>query len=346
MKIRVISDLHYYLNLTYSPTEFTDIMSKIEPADVTLIAGDLSCDTEEALNFLQKYFPNEKVVFVGGNHDLCVYKHNNSTTVQEVIANYKATFNSKTFDGKYIFLENDYCCLGNNTFVIGCTGWTNFEYGHKTKSQYIREVNQEKARREREKFIDTDKIFGKEYGSGLQRVIYCGVLPDDPASYYDELQMGDKASYRGRRMKEAVRCMNDYNYGKIRRQDGSIDILRPLDTYNMHQESLKYIKKAYNEIIKQKPDATIILMTHHPFTTKCVAGRFKDDTLTSAFVSPHDRWLKQFPQIKYVICGHVHSRHFCKIAGDKQLICNSMGYLYYREHLQDIPFNPNYMIEV
>lgn len=345
MKVRVISDPHYYLNLTYSPTEFTDILSKIKPADVTLIAGDMACDTEEALTFLQKYFPNEWVIFVAGNHDLCVYKPENSTTVQEVIANYRATFNSTTFDGKWIYLENDYCHLGGNIFVIGCTGWTNFEYGHKTRSQYIQEINREKARREREKFIDTDKIFGPEFGSGKQRVIYCGEIPDDPGAYYDEIDMGNRASYRGRRMKEAVRCMNDYRYGKIQRDDGSVDILRPSDTYNMHQESLAYIRKAYKEIVEKCPDAIIILMTHHPFTTKCVGRRYKDDPLTSAFVSDHNRWLKQFGNIKYIVSGHVHSRFFTTL-GDKQVITNPCGYCYYYEHIQDVKFDPNYIVEV
>lgn len=345
MKIRVISDLHYYLNLESSPTEFINIMSNIEPADVTLIAGDLSCDTEEALTFLQKYFPNERVIFVAGNHDLCVYKAGNSTTVQEVVGNYKSVFNLQAFGGKWLYLENDYCQLDDNIFVIGCTGWTNFEYGHETRSEYIQAINREKARREREKFIDTNKIFGKEYGSGIQPVIYCRELPADPGSYYDELQMGNKESYRGRRMKDAVRSMNDYHYGKIRREDGYIDILRPSDTYRMHQESLYYIKKAYNEIVEKCPDATIILMTHHPFTTKCVGRRYKNDYLTSAFVSDHDRWLKKFTNIKYLVCGHVHQRYFKKF-GNKQVICNPCGYCYYYENVQDIKFNPNYMIEI
>ena len=53
MKVRFISDLHYYLNLDSEPTEFEHIMSQMEPADVTLIAGDLNCDTVEAMSFLQ-----------------------------------------------------------------------------------------------------------------------------------------------------------------------------------------------------------------------------------------------------------------------------------------------------
>lgn len=339
MKIRFISDIHYYLNLQTEPTELEHILDQMETADVTLIAGDGSAEIEEMSMLLDKYFHDERVVFVNGNHALY---HRPTEPIQDITEAYK-----KRFFGKWHFLENDYIQLSDKVFCIGCCGWTNFEYGHKTKSQYVKEIEREKAYREKHKFVDTGKIFGHgtEFDRGIQEAIWPNNLPEDPAAYYDELQMGDKSSYRGRRMKDAVRHMNDYNYGKIRRTDRSIDILRPSDTYNMHQESLKYIEKAYKEIVEKVPDAIIILMTHHPFSTKCVASRFKEDLLTAAFVSPHDRWLKKFPQIKYVHCGHVHSRFFGKI-GDKQLICNSMGYLYYGEHKFEKPFNINYMLEV
>ena len=113
----------------------------------------------------------------------------------------------------------------------------------------------------------------------------------------------------------------------------------------MHQESLNYIRKAYEEITGKFSDATIILMTHHPFSTKCVRGRFKDDPLTAAFVSPHDRWLKKLPNIKYVVAGHVHSRHFANL-GETKVISNPCGYCYYYEHIQDVPFDINKFIEV
>ncbi len=340
MRIRFISDLHYYLNLEQEGAYFEVIMAKMEPADITLIAGDASSKIEEMSMLLDKYFHNERVVFVNGNHQLY---HIPTEPIQDITAAYQ-----KRFFGKWKFLENDYVQLSEKLFCIGCCGWTNFEYGHITKSEYVKEIEQEKRYREKHQFVDTGKLFGKgtEFDRGVQPVIHCGPeLPEDPAAYYDELQMGNKESYRGRRMKDAIRNMNDYNYGRIRREDGTVDHLRPLDTYNMHQESLKYIKKAYNEIVEKCPDATIILMTHHPFSTKCVSKRFKDDTLTSAFVSPHDRWLKKFPRIKYLHCGHVHSRHFDKV-GDKQLICNSLGYLYYYEDRVDIPFDINYIVEI
>lgn len=332
MKVRFISDLHYYLNLDSEPTAFEHIMSLMEPADVTLIAGDGSAEIEEMSMLLDKYFHNERVVFVNGNHSLY---HRPTEAIQDITESYR-----KRFFGKWRLLENDFVELANKVFCIGCTGWTNFEYGHKTKSEYVKEIEREKRYREKHQFVEDLFEKGK-----FVPCFYGNNLPDDPAAEYDELQMGDKSSYRGRRMKDAVRHMNDYNYGKIRRSDGSIDILRPFDTYNMHQESLQYIKEAYKEITSKVPDATIILMTHHPFSTKCVTGRFKDDPLTAAFVSPHDRWLKKFPQIKYIHCGHVHSRHFINI-GDKKVICNPLGYLYYYEDKQDIPFNINYILEI
>lgn len=332
MKIRFISDLHYYLNLQSAPTETIDIFSKIQPADFTLIAGDASAEIEEMSMLLDKYFHNEHVIFVNGNHQLY---HRPAEPIQDITKAYQ-----KRFFGKWKFLENDYVQLSDKLFCIGCCGWTNFEYGHKTKSQYIKEIEKERLYRETHKEIDSLLDDNKKVP-----VYYMGILPDDPAKEYDELDMGNKESYRGRRMKDAVRYMNDYNYGKIRRDNGSIDILRPLDTYNFHQESLKYIEKAYKEIIEKVPDAIIILMTHHPFTKKCVSSRYKSDVLTSAFVSDHDRWLKKFPNIKYIHCGHVHQRFFSKL-GDKQIICNPCGYLFNYEHIQDIPFNINYILNI
>ena len=212
----------------------------------------------------------------------------------------------------------------------------------------MREIEREKRYREKHQCVDTGKLFGKgtEFDRGIQPVIHCGPeLPEDPAAYYDELQMGNKESYRGRRMRDAARNMNDYNYGNIQRDDGTIDILRPLDTYNMHQESLKQIKRCYDEILYADPNAKIILMTHHPFTSKCVHPRFEDDLLTPAFVSNHDRWLKNFPHIRYIHCGHVHNRYFCEV-GNKHIICNPLGYIFHYEHIVDGPFNINYMLEI
>lgn len=333
MKIRFISDIHYYLNSEYSVSELLNIFASKKPADVTLIAGDASSDIAEMYDLLNTYFKNEKIIFINGNH--CVYHRPAITPIQDINKSYQEMFN-----GQWKFLENNYTWLNENIAVIGCIGWTDFLYGHQTKSQYVKEINAEKIYREKHK--DTEDLF--DFNKRVP-IIYSDNLPEDPVKEYDELQMGNKESYRGRRMKDAIRHMNDYNYGKIRRDNGEIDILRPLDTYNMHRESIKAIKRCYNEIIAKNPNAIIILMTHHPFTKKCENSRFKGDSLNAAFMSNHDNWLKQFKNIKYYHCGHVHNRFFDKI-GHIDLICNPMGYLYNYENIQDKPFDINYMVNI
>lgn len=331
MKIRFISDIHAGLNMTYSPTEFVDIMKSKESADVTLIAGDMDADIEEAKIFLDQYFKDEKVVFVGGNH--IVYNTRNKP-LSILLNEYKKTFNSQ-----WKFLENDYIWLNKDIAVIGCIGWTDFLFGHQTKSQYIKQIEKEKAYREKHK--ETNSLLGD--GKKVP-IYYMGILPDNPAQEYDELDMGNKDSYRGRRMKDAVRNMNDYNCGKVIR-NGEIDYLRPMDTYEMHKKSLKAIKKCYKEIVAKNPNATVILITHHPFSKKCESAKYKNDPLNAAFISDHDNWLKGFKNIKYHHCGHVHSRCFKK-AGDINIICNPMGYLAYYENIQDKPFDINYILEI
>ena len=334
MRIRFISDLHCYLNMDTAPTEFIDIMKKKEPADVTLIAGDASACLEEMQALLNNYFPDEKVIFVNGNH--CVY-FRPGKPMEDLIQEYKDTFN-----GLWKFLENDYIWLNDNIAVIGCTGWTDFMCGHQTKAEYIKDINKEKEFRKNFKpdFIETDSDFDRLNSPAY----WTPELPEDPAADYDERLMGNKKRYRDFQMRNAWRGMNDYNYGYVKYRK-SMRKMVPKDTYKWHKKSMKEIKRCYNEIVAKNPNATIILMTHHPFVKQCIANKYKDSALNSSFVSDHNKWLRQFPNIKYLHCGHVHQRFFKKI-GNKELICNPMGYLWYYENIQDIPFNINYIKEL
>ena len=146
----------------------------------------------------------------------------------------------------------------------------------------------------------------------------------------------------------ARRCMNDFHYGRmpeINPITKEYRYMTPDDCEKFHKESKKYIKFAYNKIIEKNPNATIILMTHHPFTKKCESARYHGEPLNAAFISDEDKWLKQFPNIKYLHCGHVHSRCFDKI-GDKQIICNPMGYLSYYEDKVEPAFDINYILNI
>lgn len=334
MKIRFISDIHYWLNLKYSHDEFVNIMKDLKPADVTLIAGDMDTDVNEAAEFLKTYFPNEKVVFIAGNH---VVYNSKRKPISDLLDDYEH------FNGDWKFLENDYVWLNKDIAVIGTIGWTDFLWGWKSKREYIKEINEEKEFRKNFKPEHVED-YPEEY-DWSRPVVWIPDLPEDPGKDYEERLMGNKKSFQGHRMKDALRNMNDYNYGRIRKGVRKVDYMFPRDTLIMHKKAMKHIKRCYNEIIAKNPNATIILMTHHPFVSKCESARFKGDPLNAAFMSNHDNWLKKFKNIKYYHCGHVHNRFFDKI-GHIDLICNPMGYLHNYEDKGDIPFDINYIKDI
>lgn len=380
MKIRFISDLHYYLNSEYATAELLNILAQKEPADVTLIAGDASAEIDEMQKLLETYFKDEKVVFTNGNH--MVY-NGSGKTIQDQIKEYKEKFN-----GQWKFLENDYTWLNNDIAVIGCIGWTDYKY-HSYKDYHY--MYDEEGRRldQRGNLLPEDPCKTKEFLEKVRRIwdeekfdseaanekmtnLYRSVMPGpnervdtafknrvSPEVYkaYTDWQESlnnqgkyefSQADYTQHNKRIASRCMNDFNYGKVPDSDpmfGGFRYMNPDDCERWHKESKKYIKKAYSEIVAKNPNATIILMTHHPFTKRCEHKIYAGKELNAAFMSNCDSWLKQFENIKYYHCGHVHSRFFDNI-GHINLICNPMGYLYYKEHTYDKPFDINYMISV
>ena len=379
MQIRFISDLHYALNMAYSPTTFVEYMNQRQPVDYTLIAGDMDADIDEAAKFLNTYFKNEKVIFIGGNH---ILYNSRKQPITKLLENYEH------FDGDWKFLENNYVWLNNDIAVIGCIGWTDYKYHsykqyHSMTDEYGRPVDQEgnllpeDPTQTAEFQAEIRKIWNEENfdADGADKKmteLYRSVTPGPSERvdttfknrvseevYNNYINWFEGRSRQGKKeysVKDYVnynksiakRCMNDFHYGRmpeINPITKEYRYMTPDDCEKFHKESKKYIKFAYNKIIEKNPNAIIILMTHHPFTKKCESARYHGEPLNAAFISDEDKWLKQFPNIKYLHCGHVHSRFFDKL-DDKQIICNPMGYLWYYENIQDIPFNINYILDV
>lgn len=381
MRIRFISDIHAGINTTYSPTNFVDIMHSKKPADVTLIAGDMDADIDEAKAFLNKYFSNERVIFIGGNH---ITYHENALSFPDILNTYQQEFN-----GQWKFLENDYVWLNDNIAVIGCIGWTDYKYHsyklyHKMEDEFGRALDQQgnllpinptetpefkaKVREIWDKNPSDYSIIDKEL-----KALYESVTPkynervdttfkervskevyENYINWLEGKQRQGKYEYSQKDYTDynkqyALRIMNDFRYGNMKSKTKIFGkYLRPLnpdDCLKFHRQSKQYIKKAYKEITAKNPNATVILMTHHPFTNKCESPEYKGGYLNAAFISNCNTWLKQFKQLKYYHCGHVHSRFFDKL-GNIQIVCNPMGYLPYHEETANIPFDINHIIEI
>lgn len=379
MKIRFISDIHYWLNLEYSHDEFINIMKNLKPADVTLIAGDMDTDVNEAAEFLKTYFLNEKVIFIAGNH---IVYNSKRKPITELLKDYEH------FDGDWKFLENNYVWLNDNIAVIGCIGWTDYKYHsykqyHSMTDEYDRPVDQKgnllpenptetpEFKAEIKKIWDEEK-FDADVANQKMTDLYRSVTPG-PAErvdttfknrvseevYNNYINWFEGRSRQGKKeysIKDYVnynksiakRCMNDFHYGRmpeISLITKEYKYMTPDDCEKFHKESKKYIEFAYNKIIEKNPNATIILMTHHPFTKKCESVKYKREPLNAAFISDEDKWLQKFKQIKYYHCGHVHSRFFDKL-NDMQIICNPLGYIHNYENNEDPTFNINHILEL
>lgn len=127
--------------------------------------------------------------------------------------------------------------------------------------------------------------------------------------------------------------MNDY---KMIRRDPSYSKLRSIDTFVMHQQSLKWLETSLESTTTKKN----IVVTHHAPSSKSIPEQYKDDVVSSAYASNLESFiLKHQPQ--YWIHGHVHVPVTYEIGGTT-VLCNPQGYI-------DEPyngFNKNLIIEI
>lgn len=97
-----------------------------ENYDIALIAGDIAGDQEDIEYFLNTYFPNKRVFFVTGNHDL-VYSHDNYlrrltlNTTKQKLRNVYGPHNEL-----HRVLDNEYAKLSDGLYVIGSTFYTDY----------------------------------------------------------------------------------------------------------------------------------------------------------------------------------------------------------------------------
>lgn len=112
--------------------------------------------------------------------------------------------------------------------------------------------------------------------------------------------------------------MNDY---KMIRKDPSYSKLRSIDTYVMHQHSLKWLQSSLESSSTKKN----IVVTHHAPSAKSIPMEFKDNILSSAYASNLESIILQH-QPQYWVHGHIHTPIKYEIGGTR-VICNPHGYM-------------------
>jgi Icc-related predicted phosphoesterase len=112
--------------------------------------------------------------------------------------------------------------------------------------------------------------------------------------------------------------MNDY---KMIRRDPSYSKLRSLDTYVMHQQSLKWLQSSLESSTTKKN----IVVTHHAPSPKSIPEHLKSDILSSAYASNLEPMVLKY-QPQFWIHGHIHVPIKYEV-GMTKVICNPHGYM-------------------
>lgn len=127
--------------------------------------------------------------------------------------------------------------------------------------------------------------------------------------------------------------MNDY---KAIRRDPSYSKLRSIDTYNLHQASIRWLANS----LDASSTETNIVITHHAPSIRSIPEAYKSDTISSAYASNLEDFVLKY-QPNYWIHGHIHQP--CKyLIGETTVLCNPYGYI----NDTDEGFNPELFIEV
>lgn len=112
--------------------------------------------------------------------------------------------------------------------------------------------------------------------------------------------------------------MNDY---KLIRRDPSYSKLRSIDTFNIHNVSIKWLE---NSLTTSETKQNIVI-THHAPSIKSIPFNYKDDVISSAYASNLESFIEQH-QPDYWIHGHLHTPCEYKI-NKTHVICNPHGYI-------------------
>ena len=226
-KLRILSDIHYTSGLNgpnYGDSFNTSLFYQKyynelqkEKDCITLIAGDIAAGIEKHTEFLEKFFLNQKVIFIDGNHLCYEYTKDNK---HPILSNLKQELKKK-FSKEHIFwhyLENDWMWLDYpNVAIIGSTFYTDYNYCDLTLEEFNEKLK----------------------SWHLWTKLYC--LP----SKYEPVEKLTKRIIRNETMAEGSSRLNDFKWGKENKRF----YLSPEYYLKLHKLAKKEVIRCHNEIL-------------------------------------------------------------------------------------------------
>lgn len=132
-------------------------------------------------------------------------------------------------------------------------------------------------------------------------------------------------------MEEIRFLMNDFAVVR----NGKGQLFTPEDAFTEHQNSLKFIQQAYDEINRDKQ---IVVVTHHAPTFNSIEPDRKDEFyLNGGYATDLRNFIERHNRIKVWINGHTHHQVEYMV-GDTKVICHPRGYYPFQSTSQSYRF--------
>lgn len=310
MKIRVLSDLHIDVNKDYPFT-----LDSLDDC-FTIIAGDISGSPDKTIEWINNNIKSG--VFVCGNH--LVYSKEMLTVRQRKSKLHKAF----PITSDITFLDDSVGVISkevNGILFVGTCFYTDYMY----------EVNDMVSKDNQKRAQQINMNLGwrglNDFRWGYTKLKKFELSPKEQS---DWIKWHDPFGTRELKVPK-------YDYEKT--------LVTPEDYLKWHKKSFTHIKKIIEENENGK-NLPVVLITHHPLSSKALDPIYVDSEINSSYISDYEKFIIDHTSIKCVVSGHVHSQTTFDIERPDGSVCkyivNPRGYMH---HAEDKNFTPNCFID-
>lgn len=134
--------------------------------------------------------------------------------------------------------------------------------------------------------------------------------------------------------------MNDFHVIAKATQYGFEEIFTPMDMYDIHNNSMKWMK---SQLEKYK-DKKVMIMTHHAPSYESIQGGYRshiNGNMNHGYYTDLESFILDNQHIKYWFHGHTHASSDYMV-GETRVLANAQGY-----PVEPNPnFNPKFVLEI
>lgn len=207
-------------------------------------------------------------------------------------------------------------------------------------------------------FLDVDVGVCSKVVDGvlfLGSTMYTNYEYDSDDIYYPRRpEIESMAEYNMRLATNPRRCMNDWAWGILEKtnKDGITDYKHISPSYYLEQFEKTYseFNRILDENEKSGKPLPVVIVTHHPISSKAISETFSKDSLNASYISDlEDCFILKHSSIRAIVSGHVHHQGVFDIERTDgnmvRYVLNPRGYEIRGESLGKNGFNEDTYID-